>query len=124
MTPYLFGVFSFLAWIAFAIPTLVFLLRLYTRTRMTGFMWLVTALVAWPVLARVVSFGMPMFAAATGIASSGLFGVRYLSVYTLILLVESLVGGALLLMAVFTLDREMTARMEPRPSAPPPATVV
>ena len=124
MSPYLIGMLSFLAWIAFAIPTLVFLLRLYTRTRMSGFLWLVAALVAWPVLARVVAIGMPMFAAATGIASSGLFGVRYLSIYSLIFFLESIIGGGLLLMAVITLDREMAARMEPRPSAPPPAPLV
>ena len=111
--------FSILVRLAFAIPVLIVLLRLYTRTRMKAFLWLVASLVAWPLLAVGTSIALPFF--LRHLAASGGYGSSpVIAVYGLVFLVEALLGGALLLVSVIVLERELIARMDPRPSAPPP----
>ncbi len=101
----------FFVWLAFAIPTLIVLMRLYQRTRLKSFLWLASSQFAFPLLMRGLEAFVPFFTNQT--SRDDLLGIRGLSIYTLIFLVESVIDGALLLTAVVLLERELTASMEP-----------
>ena len=96
--------FSF-GWLLVALVALVFLVRIYQRTGMSGFLWLLMAVVVWPTISRLSTVFLPFLIAnrhesATSAAEFSiiLFGV------------ESLLGAALLLTAVVVLDRQFAAR--------------
>ena len=115
-----YGMAFSLAWFVFAVPTAVFLLRAYGRTKMSGFIWLLMALVVWPFIANGARFAFPMLSASMGL------GIQPVMMMNLGL---SVVTGILLLVAVIVLDRELAQRMVPSttagvvaPSAPPPPT--
>lgn len=93
-------------WALIALVALVVLLRLYTQTRMSGFIWLLFAVVVWPVLARGVSLAMPMYLARQALPTTRMV-VTTIAVGAF----ESIVGGLLLLVAVLVLQRQVTARM-------------
>ena len=102
-----------LVWLVFAIGTTVFLLRAYSRSKLSGLLWLLGAVVVWPFCERVLQLFMPMLAASRGLAMNSLLMVS---------LGASVVSGVLLLIAVIVLDGELRRRMTPvvvEPSIPP-----
>ena len=120
MTAATIGVAYSLVWFCFAVPTAVFLLRAYGRTKMSGFIWLLMALVVWPFMAQGARLALPMLASEVG------YGINPIMMMNLGL---SVVSGILLLVAVVVLDRELGERMVPPsatanagPMAPPPPT--
>ena len=122
MNPYIIGLLFFCGWLLFAVPTLIFLIRAYAQSRMTGFLWLIAALVVWPAIARLLPILLPSISTASGI--SNLLGVPGLSAYLGLSLVKSLIGGALVLTSIVVLSREVTTRVSApaSPLAPPRAT--
>ena len=117
MTPYLLGTLSVFGRLLFAIPVLIILLRLFSRTQMKSFLWLIAALIVWPLLAAGSSFMVPLFTTQFA-AARGLAMRSTISILSGFYLVEALIGGALLLIAVYMLSRDLEARME-RPTPPP-----
>ncbi len=120
MNTSLYGLAFTLAWFVFAVPTAVFLLRAYGRTKMSGFIWLLMALVVWPFIGQGARLALPMLASAGG------YGIKPIMMMNLGITV---VSGILLLVAVIVLDRELGERMVPPsaaasagPIAPPPPT--
>ena len=111
MTAATIGIAFSVVWFIFAVPTAVFLLRAYKRSKMSGFIWLLVALIIWPFLAQGVRVATPMLAAIGG------YGINPMLMLNLGLTV---IGGVLLLIAVVVLDRELGERIVPsRPSIPP-----
>ena len=118
MTTSAIGLAFFLMWFLFAVPTAIFLLRAYGRSKMSGFLWLLAALVVWPFVSQAVRMELPMLAASTG------FGRNPMLILNFGL---SLITAILVLIAVFVLDRELASRIvaaQPAasmlPSTPPP----
>ena len=111
------GVAFFVVWFVFAVPTAVFLLRAYGRSKMSGFIWLLVALVVWPFLAQGARMMMPMLASQMG------YGINPIMMMNLGL---TTISGVLVLIAVIVLDRELGQRIvAPQPAtlpAPPPPT--
>lgn len=107
------GVLFSLAWFVFAVPTAVFLLKAYGRSKMSGFLWLLVAVVVWPFCARLLTLGMGVMAAEAHLGVSSMLAVN---------LGETVIGAALLLTAVVILDRELGRRIVAAapPSAVPP----
>ena len=115
------GVVFALAWFIFALPTAVFLLRAYLRSKMSSFLWMFIALSVWPFTARILTVAVGAAGSLLG-ASQGLtLGPLQLPGYLVMPVIEELVGGALLLFSVILLDRELTARLLPARIAPQPA---
>ncbi len=124
MTTSAIGIAFFLMWFLFAVPTAIFLLRAYGRSKMSGFLWLLVALVIWPFLAQGARMGLPMLAGEMG------YGINPMLIINFAL---SLVTAILVLIAVIVLDRELAQRIvaaQPGgsaaalnlPSTPPPPT--
>ena len=118
MTASMFGLAYFVVWILFAVPTGIFLLRAYGRSKMSGFVWLLMALVVWPFVAQGMRLGLPALAAAGG------YGMNPILLMNLGLTV---IGAVLLLVAVVVLERELGQRIvaaerTPLAAAPPPPT--
>ncbi len=104
---------------AFAIPVLIILLRLFTRTQMRSFLWLIATLVAWPVLVVGFSTVLPFFVTRMA-AAQALNVASTITIYRVVYLAEAIIGGTLALVSVYMLEREITARMLPStPPAPP-----
>ena len=91
-------------WLLIALVVLVFFVRLYTRTRLSGFLWLMTAIVIWPFLARLSAFAVPFLISTTGTTSTS-----YAELSVIVFGLEGIVGGVLLLIAVIVLDRQFAA---------------
>ncbi len=86
-----------------------FLLKAYARTRISGLLWLLLAIVVWPILIRI---SFPLFAMAMryGSPSAQILGMP--AAYGMIVLqtaLSSLVSGALIVTACVLLDRQLTA---------------
>ena len=121
MTTEMIGIAFGLAWFCFAVPVAVFLLRAYGRSKMSGFLWLLGAVVIWPLCARVLTAVMGMAAAMSHAGVNSMLTVS---------LGETVIGGGLLLVAAILLDRELKQRIvgpvpvsAVSPSAvPPPPT--
>ena len=109
-----------LAWFLFAVPTAVFLLRAYLRSKMRGFLWLFLALAAWPFVARILTFVVEAASSSLGLLPNLSLGFVHLPGYLLVPFLEQILGDALLLYAVVLLDRELVARLLPARRAPPP----
>jgi hypothetical protein len=92
-------------WLLFALIALILLVQLYTRTRMSGFLWLVFALVVWPFLSRAGSMVLPIYYARQALPAQSLM-LTTLSVTA----VETVIGGVLLLIALVVLQRELAQR--------------
>ncbi len=91
---------SFL-WLIFAVIVTVVLVRAYTRTRMSGFVWLLMAVVVWPFFSRILSMAFPFLALRSALAgTSMIMGIGIVSA------VESVVGGVLLLIATLKLAEQ------------------
>ena len=89
---------------------LVLLLRAYSRSRMSGFLWLAVALVGWPAISRGLSILTPMLAGVTGATMHGIGGNPMLSIFSLISLGETIVGGILLITAIVILTGQLPHR--------------
>ncbi len=109
------GLVFFLVWAIFAVPTLLILLRIYNRTRMGSILWLIGALVAWPVVTKVLQMYLPFVMAMSHMASGQGPGLSFFLIQSL---VQVVIGSTLLLTALVLLDRDLAARMDPTP--PPP----
>ena len=106
-------------WLVLALVVLIVLIRLYIQTRMSGFLWLLFAVVVWPFLSRGASLALPMYVAQQGLAAGSLMAVT-LEVAA----VETIVGGVLLLVAVLVLQRQVAEQMLiVRPAIPGASTV-
>ena len=120
MSPINIGIVFIFIWLLFGIPTLLILLRSYNRTQMPGFLWLIGAFVGWPLLTRVFTIFIPVISAALSLTpAGGFFGVPGLSFYVFVNLVEGMVGGLLIRLAFYMLDRDLAARIS-APVPPPP----
>jgi hypothetical protein len=97
-----FGFAYFVVWFLFAVPATVFLLRAYGRSKMSGFMWLLMAVVVWPFMAQCIRLGMPAMAQVVG------YSIQAVLMLNLGLAV---VGGILLVVAVAILDKELGQRI-------------
>lgn len=99
-------------WFVFALIALAFLIRLYLRTRLSGWLWLLAALIVVPLLTRAASIATPILIASQGytvhdaaILSIAIFGAA------------GLVEILLLLVGVILLDRQLGT---PSATARPP----
>ena len=123
MTASAIGFAFFVVWFLFSVPTAIFLLRAYGRSKMSGFLWLLVALVVWPFLAQGARLGLPALVALMG------YGITPMLIMNFGL---SLITALLVLIAVVILDGELARRIvaaqpavSPAPSviaAPPPPT--
>ena len=102
MTTSMIGLAFSLVWFVFAVPTAIFLLRAYGRSKMSGFIWLLMGLVVWPFLAQGARIAMPMLASGMG------YGFNPILILNFGL---SMVGALLVLVAVIILDRELGQRL-------------
>jgi hypothetical protein len=93
----------------------------YARTRLSGFLWLMAAIVIWPALAGLSTL-------AVGMTLGGLTSASHrfpLSSLTLMLIVnvgDKVIGGSLLLTSVIILGNQVSRRLR-AVNPPPPAAV-
>ena len=106
------GMYTTAISVVYAIIALVagaFLLNAYVRTRMSSLIWLLLAVVVWPILVRI-SYPVLGWALSQG-GGISMFGLPPgLGLVVIETAVGSLVGGALLIVACVSLSRELTQR--------------
>ncbi len=120
----IFGAVASALWIVIAIAASVPLLLAYGRTKMSSLLWLFGAVIVWPTVARLTSFSL-------GVAAPGLAAERALpfgsvsNMLFAVALLETLIGGILLVVALVLLGSECQARLASQvhpaaPAIPPP----
>ena len=115
------GLIFSITWFLFAIPSGVFLVMAYTRSRMSGFLWLFCALVVWPAVSRLFSIALSVAGTALFVRGSASPGV---SEFVVIQIVETLIAGILLLTSAIILYRQIVARTPEPATLPPPPTSI
>lgn len=108
-------------WFLGAIVVAVVLMQMYTRTRMSGFLWLLMAVVVWPTIARMFSVASTMLLPQYLSRTEGTT-VSAALLMTCVAGLEGLLGVALLIMAVLKLNRQfgrvMAGSLPPVPGTP------
>jgi hypothetical protein len=119
LNPFAVGLSFGLVDVLFALATGIFLGIAYARTRLSGFLWLMAAIVIWPALAGLSTL-------AVGMTLGGLTSASHrfpLSSLTLIVNVgDKVIGGSLLLTSVIILGNQVSRRLR-AVNPPPPAAV-
>ena len=125
-SPFAVGLVFLLAWVVFAVPVSIYLLKSWGLSKMRGFAWLFVAVVVWPAVARLLTLGINVAGISARMAWPMSTAIAFqvgLSV------VETVIGGVLLLVAVAVLYGELKARLIVpeqggyRAAAPPPAPI-
>lgn len=93
-------------WLVLALIVLIVLVRLYVQTRMSGFLWLLFAVVVWPFLSRGVSMALPVY-----IAQQAMTTDRMMMFSIGVAAIETILGAVFLLISVLVLQREITAQL-------------
>jgi hypothetical protein len=109
-------------WILLTLPAGVCLILCQQKTRMSGFIWLFTSVVVWPLVAGSITFAVNLFGPAM-VAREGWTAAEYLNVVLLLSLAETMVGGMLLFASCLVLYRQIVHRTAPTAPLPPAVAV-
>jgi hypothetical protein len=99
------------------LPAGVCLILCQQKTRMSGFIWLFTSVVVWPLVAGSITFAVNMFG-PTVISREGWTASEYLTIFMIISLAETMVGGILLFVSCLILYRQILQRTASTPVQP------
>ncbi len=93
--------------VVLALIAAAFLLRAYTRTRMSALIWMLLAIVVWPILTRILFVLTPFLVQSRALGVS-----EYMTLNLLEVGISSLVSGSLLVISCLLLDRQLSVRTQ------------
>ena len=118
-TAFAVGVLFLSLWMLTALPAGILLILGYVRSRLSGLLWLLFAVVVWPPIAHEAPFIAGLLGIATG---SVRVGSLVLPSIVLVSAADTLTGGVLLLTGTLVLYRELRTRMPERAVSVPVAS--